>query len=108
MSEFAGALRERIGIERRLDARDAMARGSDRWMSDGAAWASVAPLIPADLVQADVRSALPRWQVVMRNRPRLGVWTRFSWRGRYLAVRALIADPRDPDRVVMTCEEIRA
>ncbi len=107
MSEFAGALRERVGIERRLDARDAMARGANRWMCDGAAWAAVAPLTPADLTQADALSALPRWQVTMRNRPRLGVWTRLIWRGRYLAVRALIADPRDPDRIVMTCQEIR-
>jgi head-tail adaptor len=105
--EFAGALRERVTIERRSDARDALARGTGRWLYDGAAWVAVTPLVPADLTVANALSALPRWQVVMRKREGIGVWTRLVWRGRFLAVRGVLSDPRDPARMVMTCEEWR-
>jgi head-tail adaptor len=107
MSEFAGSLRERVTIERRHDARDALARGRAQWRYDGAGWVSVTPLIPADLTSADALSALPRWQVIMRKREDIGLWTRLVWRGRFLAVRNVISDPRDPSRMVMQCEEAR-
>ena len=29
------------------------------------------------------------------------------WRGRFLGVRNIISDPRDPARMVLTCEEAR-
>jgi head-tail adaptor len=107
MSEFAGALRERVTIERRSDGRDALARGDGRWIYDGAAWVGVAPLVPADLIAADTLSALPRWTVVMRKREGIGLYTRLVWRGRFLAVRSVISDPREPARMVLTCEERR-
>ena len=106
-SEFAGALRERISIERRLDDRDMAARAIGRWAYDGAAWAAVTPLIPADLVAADTLSALPRWSVTMRKREGIGPWTRLVWRGRYLLVRSVISDPRRPERMILNTEEAR-
>lgn len=106
-SEFAGALRERISIERRLDDRDMAARAIGRWAYDGAAWAAVVPLMPADLVAADTLSALPRWSVTMRKREGVGPWTRLVWRGRYLLVRSVISDPRRPERMILNTEEAR-
>jgi head-tail adaptor len=107
MSEFSGTLRERVTIEQRIDARDAMARGIPSWGYDGAAWVAVSPIIPGALVVGDALSALPRWQVTMRKREGIGPMTRLVWRGKFLSVRSVISDPRDPSRMVMTCEEMR-
>lgn len=105
--EFLGTLRERVIIERRLGNRDALGGTTGRYAYEGAAWVAVAPLMPADLTEADVLSAMPRWQVTMRKREGLDLRTRLVWRGRFLGVRNIISDPRDPVRMVLTCEEAR-
>ena len=104
MSEFAGALRERIVIEQR---RDSGAGTRAKWDYDGAVWAAVAPLVPADLVVADVLSALPRWRVTLRKREGISPATRIVWRGRYLKVRGIESDPRTPAQMILTTEEQR-
>lgn len=107
MSEFAGTLRERVLIETRLGERDALAGATGRYAYEGAAWAAVTPLIPADLASADALSANLRWQVTMRKRECLSLRSRLSWRGRHLAIRSLVTDPREPAQMVLTCEELR-
>jgi head-tail adaptor len=107
MTELSGALRERVTIERRLGNRDALGGAIGAYAYDGAAWVAVSPLIPADLTVADSLSALPRWQVTMRKREGIDLKTRLVWRGRFLGVRGVISDPRDPARMVLTCEEKR-
>jgi head-tail adaptor len=106
-AEFLGTLRERVTIEHRLGNRDALGGASGRYAYDGAAWVAVSPLIPADLTAADSLSAMPRWQVTMRKREGIDLRTRLVWRGRFLGVRAVVSDPRDPARMVLTCEEAR-
>lgn len=105
--EFAGNLRERVDIETRLGDRDSMAGASGKYRYDGQAWVAVAPLIPGDLSRADALSALPRWQVTMRKREGVGLGTRLAWRGKYLAVRAVLSDPITPAQMRLTCEEVR-
>jgi head-tail adaptor len=107
MSEFSGALRERVTIERRAEARDALGGATGGYLYDGAAWVAVAPIVPQSLIAADAVSALPRWRVTMRKREGIGPWTRLVWRGRFLAVRACESDPRDPARMTLTCDEQR-
>jgi head-tail adaptor len=106
-AEFAGALRERITIERRYDGRDSRAGARSRYAFEGAAWAAVSPLVPADPVVAESLSALPRWRVTMRKREGIGPWTRIVWRGRFLAVRGVESDPREPAQMVLMTQEIR-
>jgi head-tail adaptor len=105
--ELAGALRERVRLETRLSDRDAQGGATGKYSYDGEAWAAITPLIPADLTLADAMSARPRWQVTLRKREGLGMRTRLTWRGRYLAVRSLLNDPREPAQLVLTCEEVR-
>jgi head-tail adaptor len=107
MSEFAGALRERIELERRVDERDSYAGAKPRFVYDGAAWASVTPLVPADLVAADTLSFKPRWRVTMRKRESIGAHTRIIWRRHYLLVRGIEIDPRTPGQMILNCEEAR-
>jgi head-tail adaptor len=106
-SEFAGTLRERVVLETRLENRDARGGADGRYSYDGEAWAALMPLMPAELSRADALSALPRWQVTMRKREGVGMRTRLIWRGKYLAVRGLVSDPRQPAQMVLTCEEVR-
>lgn len=107
MTEFSGTLKERVTIERRLGQRDTLGGAIGSYAYDGAAWVAVSPLIPGNLAEADSRSALPRWQVTMRKREGVDLKTRLVWRGRFLGVRAVVSDPRDPARMVLTCEESR-
>ncbi len=107
MSEFSGTLRERVTIERRLGNRDALGGAVGAYAYDGAAWASLMPMVPADLAAADSLSALPRWQVTMRKREGIDMRTRLVWRGKFLGVRGVLSDPRDPARMVLTCQEAR-
>lgn len=106
-AEFAGALRERVTIEQPNPARDPLGGRTGGYLYDGAAWAAVSPVIPADLSSADALSALPRWLVTLRKREGVAPGTRLVWRGRYLRVRVVVSDPRDPARMVLTCEEAR-
>lgn len=107
MTEFAGNLRERVLIETRVDSRDVRGRSNGKYVYEGVAWAALMPLAPSDFVRADALSALPRWQVTMRKRESVGMHTRLTWRGRHLAIRALVTDPREPAQMVLTCEELR-
>jgi len=105
--EFAGALRERVTIEQPRTDRDALGGRAGGYLYDGAAWASVSPLVPASLASADALSAQQRWQVTMRKREGVVPGTRLVWRGRFLAVRSGLSDPADPARMVLNCEEMR-
>jgi len=105
--EFAGALRERVTIEHPNPARDALGGQTGGYLYDGAAWAAIAPLMPADLAAAAALSALPRWSVTLRKREGIMPGTRLVWRGRYLRVRGVVSDPQDPARMVLSCEEVR-
>ncbi len=105
--EFAGTLRERVVLETRLEGRDGRGGATRDFSYDGVAWASLMPLVPADLTRADALSAMPRWQVKMRKRESVGLRTRLTWRGKYLAVRGLVSDPREPAQMLLTCEELR-
>ena len=107
MTELAGALRERVSIETRANERDIIAGRILRWQYDGAAWAAVTPIMPGDFNVADSASALPRWAVTMRKREGITQWTRLVWRGRFLHVRMVESDPREPSRMILRCEEAR-
>jgi SPP1 family predicted phage head-tail adaptor len=107
MTEFAGALRERISFERRNQERDLLAGARGKWRYDGAAWAAVTPLTPGDAVEADALSALPRWRVIIRKREGIDPGSRIVWRGRYLSVRSIESDPREPAQMILTTQEQR-
>ena len=105
--ELAGTLRERVIIETRVDTRDTLGGARGKYAYSGEAWVSMMPLVPGDLTQADALSANPRWQVTMRKREGIDPRVRFTWRSRYLAVRQVISDPREPAYMIVTCQEIR-
>lgn len=105
--EFAGSLRERVLIETRLDNRDTLGGANGKYAYSGEAWAALMPMVPANLSQADSLRAMPGWQVIMRKREGIDPRVRLTWRGKYLAVRQVVSDPREPSHMVLTCEEVR-
>lgn len=105
--EFAGRLRERVLIEQRQGNRDLLAGATGQYAYAGEAWAALMPLMPGDASEAGALSAMPRWQVTMRKREGIGPGTRLTWRRKYLAVRGVMNDPREPAQILLTCEEVR-
>ncbi|WP_156254369.1 phage head completion protein [Sandarakinorhabdus oryzae] len=103
--EQAGALDERVTIERWQAARDAAADDVGRWMvvetvfaqvnRDGAAARQVA----GEAVRSD-----RRWQVVLRDRDDLGLTVRLRWRDQILTVRVIDREPRRRDFATLWCD----
>ena len=52
-------------------------------------------------------SAMPRFRVTIRNREGVAIDQRINWRGKLMMVRQMLDDPRERDRIVMRCEEVR-
>lgn len=104
--ELAGSLRERVVLERRLGGRDALGGGGGRYAYIGEAWAALSPIAPGNLTAGESIRALPRWRVTLRKRDFIDPSVRLVWRGKFLAVRAVVSDPREPSQMMLTCEEI--
>jgi head-tail adaptor len=108
MAELSGRLRTRVIIERRESGRDAIGAASGDWVTVRNAWVESAPEGMGPIAQADVAAAMPRWSVTMRFEvPLPAIGDRVLWGGRKLRVRAVIADPRAPDRLTLSTEEQR-
>jgi head-tail adaptor len=97
---------ERVAIERFVDLRDAAGATIGHWAMAGAAWAAIAPdgsgsnTNPA----GEARRARRRWRVTMRSPAPVDISARLVWRGQWLAVLSVEADPRRPDRIELRCE----
>ncbi len=107
-AELAGRLRTRVIIERRENGRDAIGAANGDWITMRNAWVEIAPETVGPIAQADARAAMPHWTVTMRlEAPLPTIGDRMLWSGRKLRVRAVIADPRTPDRLTLSMEEER-
>lgn len=106
-AELAGALSERVELQRRATERDALGGAVGAWVVVGSAWAEIAPERTGPLVAGEAIEALPGWRVTLRADADVSVGDRLAWRGRRLRVRARIDDPALPDRVQLRAEEER-
>lgn len=106
--EFAGSLRERIAVERQLEARTALGLAAGEWEAMFRCFASVAPETAAGAeAEGQALSAMTRYRVTIRARPGMAVGQRVVWKGRRLLIRQIVDDPRTTDRLLMRCEEVR-
>lgn len=105
--ELAGALSERIELQRRGTARDALGGAAGDWASLGFAWAGLEPDGAGAAVAGQAADSQPRWRVTLRARDDLMLDDRRVWRGRRLRVRSVAQDPRLPDRILLKVEEER-
>lgn len=107
MTEFAGTLRDRILIERPLEARDAMGRQEPGWEEVCRCFAAIALEGAGPESEAQALSAMARYRVTIRRREGIAVGQRVRWGGRTMLVRQMLDDPRAKDRITLRCEEIR-
>jgi len=106
-AELAGDLRERVELQRRDGARDAIGGAVGAWVSLGMAWAAVEYERIGVGVAGEAADASPWWRVTMRARGDVSVGDRLLWNGRVLAIRSVERDPRLPDRLRLRAEEAR-
>jgi head-tail adaptor len=106
-AELAGALSERVEVQRRAAERDALGGAAGAWGAVGSTWAEIVPDGTGAPVAGEAIEALPRWRVTLRADADVAVGDRLIWRGRRLRVRARTDDPRLPDRVLLRAEEER-
>ena len=105
--EFAGALRERVVIERPVPVRNAMGLQEPGWELVCRCLAQVALESVGPESEAQALSAMPRYRVTIRPREGVALDQRITWSGRKLMVRQLLEDPGTKDRVTLRCEEVR-
>ena len=107
MSEFAGTLKERIVIERPGPSRTASGLPQPGWEPVARCLAAIVAEGAGSEAEAQALSAMPRYQVTIRQREGIAVGQRVSWGRRALFVRQRIDDPKLPDRILLRCEEMR-
>ncbi|WP_019832514.1 phage head completion protein [Sphingomonas sp. PR090111-T3T-6A] len=107
-AEFAGALGERVCLQRRSGERDDLGGAGGAWSAGVTVWAAMAPAGAASWGQGDRPGAAPRWRATIRA---IGAdvrsGDRLTWRGAAYAIRSVEADPAAPDRLLLTVEEDR-
>jgi head-tail adaptor len=106
--EFAGALRERITIERPTTTRTAAGLQQSSWETVASCLAAVELEGVGAESEGQALSAMPRLRVTIRRRNGIAIDQRIRWAKRVLLIRQLLDDPRYPDRLVLRCEEKRA
>lgn len=104
--DYAGSLRERVGVETWVDARDDSGGSVGYWQPQGHFHAAVVPDAGAGTrtVEAEARRSTRRWRVTMRPAAQIGLTSRLIWDSLVLTVLAVENDPRQRDRVVLRCE----
>lgn len=105
--EFAGTLKERITIERQVEARNAMGLQEYGWERVASCLAAVVLEGVGAESEAQALSAMPRYRVTIRQRNGIAIDQRIRWKQRLLMVRHLLDDPKAKDRLTMRCEEVR-
>ncbi|MFN2472792.1 MAG: head-tail adaptor protein [Sphingomicrobium sp.] len=106
--EFAGTLRERVIIERPVEARTSIGVQQFGWERVASCLAAIVPEGAGPEREAMALSVMPRFQVTIRYRDGIAIDQRLRWGTRVLMVRQMLSDPRLGDRIVMRCEEARS
>lgn len=106
MTEFAGSLRERVGIQHWRADRDDSGGDAGAWVAGDTVPAA---LVPTDSNAAPVAGeglvSRQRYRLTLRHRGDIGLASRFRWGDRLLSVLRVEADPRTPDRLTCLVED---
>lgn len=108
MSEFAGALSERITIERPVTSRTATGLQEAGWETLLSCFAAITPEGAGAEAEAMALSAMPRFKVVIRHRDGIAIDQRVRWGQRVMMIRQYLYDPKAKDRLMLRCEEVRS
>src|SRR5207302_1524912 len=97
-----------ILIEQPISMRNEMGLQVPGWQQVCRCLASVLLDSVGPEAEAQALSSMPKFRVTIRQRDGIGLDQRITWNGRKLMVRQLLDDPREKDRIVMRCEEVRS
>ena len=103
--ETAGLLVERVTVEQRQEARDALGGSAETWTVLADMWAGVAPDRKGTETSGGALRGERRWAVTLRRRDGLNLSCRLIWGTRVLRVRSVDDDPRVNEVVTLRCEE---
>jgi head-tail adaptor len=105
MDEQAGALDERVMIERWQSVRDGAADAVGSWIAVETVFAALRrDGAPGRQMLGEAARSGRRWQVVLRDRDDLDLNVRLRWRDQLLAVRAVERDARRRDFATLWCD----
>jgi len=107
MSEFAGTLKERIIIERPVALRTEGGLQQPGWEPVARCLAAIVAEGTGAEVEGMTLSAMPRFRVTIRRRDGIAVGHRIVWGERAMLAKQRIDDPKQPDRILLRCEEMR-
>lgn len=107
MKEFAGALSERVTIERPVSKRTMAGLQEAGWEIVASCFAAIAPEGAGPEAEAMAMSAMPRFRVTIRYRDGIAIDQRIRWGERRMMIRQLVYDPKTKDRLTCRCEEVR-
>jgi len=106
-AEFAGSLRERIRIERRVSDRDAIGSALSQTELVGEYWAAAEAMGNGDDTSADTRSALQRWRFTLRKTDTIFPGDYLTWAGREMTIYTVSEDHRPVAKTILIAEEKR-
>ncbi len=108
MGELAGRLRQRLRFEARRAQPDGAGGPGNAWTMAAEVWGELTPIpgAPRSTVEAGTRLTARRWQIVIRSGLPVRLDMRVRWRGLVLRLTGIEEDPRTPDRVLLTAEEL--
>ncbi len=104
-AEVAGALDQRVVIERWQGSRDGAGDDVGQWQAVERVFAAVARDGDArGQAAGDAARSGRRWRVRLRTRDDLDLAVRIIWRDQILAVRGIDRDPGAPGIVTLWCD----
>lgn len=101
---FAGALAERVVIERWQRASDDLAGDPGHWTAEATGWANIVPIGRGSAEDGAALSARRRYRIEMRDDPATGLEHRLIWEGRVMTLLSIERDPRQRDRMALIAE----
>lgn len=105
--EFTGKLRERVTLEMRILEQNDGGPQAGSYQPMAEVFAAVVLEGAGPEAEAAALSAMPRYRVTIRVGPQVQPGDRVRWGDRVLAVRQSLFDPRQADRLILRCEEVR-
>lgn len=108
MDEFAGTLTQQIQIEALNEDRTESGLTSSTWIPVFRCRSCVVPEGAGAEAEGMAFSGMPRMRFLVRRSLAVAVQQRVRWRGRFFMIRQVYEDPRQPERIELRCEEIRA
>lgn len=104
----AGELNERVTIQRRTVARDAIGGQIETWQVRAQLWAKVQPMSAGEQYRRQQIQAKADWKLTIRYNGDVLPSDRVSWRGHTAEIRGILNPDMRRRFLELSCEELQA